>query len=52
MTCPSCRTENEMLFSVLSHTFICAEADCGFELEVDPRDAEVLLRHEEDLIFA
>ena len=52
MKCPICRSENEMLFSVLSHSFICQESHCGIELEVDPRDAEVLLQPEEELIFA
>lgn len=41
-----------MLFSVLSLSFICDEAHCGFELEVDVQDAEVLLRPEQDPIFA
>jgi hypothetical protein len=41
-----------MLFSVLSIGFICSEVNCGFEFEVDAHDAEVLLRPEQDLIFA
>jgi hypothetical protein len=52
MTCPSCRSENEMLFSALSSAFMCGEANCGFELEVDVQDAEVLLQPDQELIFA
>ena len=52
MICPSCRSENEMLFSVLSQSFICDEIDCGLELEMEAQDAEVLLLPEEELILA
>jgi hypothetical protein len=52
MTCPSCRSGNEMLFSPLSMSFICEEVPCGFELEVDPQTAEVLLQPELDLALA
>jgi hypothetical protein len=52
MICPSCRSQKEMLFSVLSLAFICSEVHCGFELEVEVRDAEALLKPEQDLIFA
>jgi len=41
-----------MVFSVLSHGFICQEADCGFELEMDWQDIAVLLQPEEELVFA
>jgi len=41
-----------MLFSALSLSFICDEAPCGFELEVDPETAEVLLQPELSLAFA
>jgi hypothetical protein len=41
-----------MLFSALSLSFICAEKDCGLEMDVDPQTAEVLLQEEEDLAFA
>ena len=41
-----------MLFSVLSLGFICSEANCGLEIQMDIRDAEVLLRPDQDLIFA
>jgi hypothetical protein len=52
MTCPKCQSENEMLFSALSLSFICDEPACGLELEVDERAAEVLLEPERDLTFA
>ena len=41
MICPKCGSGNEMLFSVLSVSFVCNEAPCGFELEVDTETAEV-----------
>ena len=38
MTCPNCRSENEMVFSALvSSGFICQEAECGFEFEMECR---------------
>jgi hypothetical protein len=52
MTCPSCRSENEMVFSALSQGFICQEADCGLEIELELHDVEVLLHPEEELVFA
>src|SRR4051812_18185305 len=52
MNCPNCKSENEMVFSVLSHGFLCQEADCGFEFEVDWHEAEVLLHPEEELVLA
>jgi len=53
MICPACRSKNEMLFSALSHGFVCQEADCGLEIEMEMQDAEVLLRQEEEeLTFA
>ena len=52
VTCPACRAENEMQFSALSLSFICAEEDCGLELDVDLHTAEILLQEEEDLAFA
>ena len=52
MTCPSCRSGNEMLFSALSLSFICDEAPCGFELAVDLHTAEVLLQSEVELTLA
>jgi hypothetical protein len=41
-----------MLFSALSVSFICHEEACGFELEVDPKTAEVLLQPDLDLALA
>jgi hypothetical protein len=32
-----------MAYSALSHTFICTESDCEFELEVDPAEAQEIL---------
>ena len=52
MTCPACKSENEMAFSPLSHGFVCQEPVCGLELELDMHDAEVLLHPEEELTFA
>ena len=52
MTCPSCRSENEMLFSALSLSFICEEEPCGLELAVDLHTAEVLLQPEVELTLA
>jgi len=52
MTCPSCRSGNEMLFSAMSLSFICEEEPCGLELSVDLHTAEVLLQPEVELIFA
>ena len=54
MTCPNCHSENEMVFSVLSHGFICQEADCGRELEMEREDLAVLfeLQPEAELVLA
>ena len=52
MICPRCRAENEMLFSALSQSFICDNQNCGFELELDPQDLEVLLQPQEELTLA
>ena len=43
MTCPHCKGENEMVFSVLSHGLMCQEGTCGFEIEMDWEDLAVLL---------
>jgi len=43
MTCPHCKSATEMVFSVLSHGFVCQEADCGLELEFDREDLVALL---------
>jgi hypothetical protein len=43
-----------MVFSVLSHGFVCQEADCGLELEMGWEDLAVLLDMQptEELVFA
>ena len=52
MTCPSCRSEKEMLFLVLCLSFVCQEAHCGLEIQMDSHDAEVILQPKENLTFA
>ena len=51
MICPSCKGEQEMLFSVLSLSFICLNSACGFEFHMDAHDAKVLLQPEEEPIL-
>ena len=50
MICPVCRSENEMAYSVLSFGFVCMESDCGFEVEVDPAEAQLVVATEEELV--
>ena len=50
MTCPTCRGENEMGYSALSHGFVCLETACGFELEIEPRQAQEVLELAEELV--
>jgi hypothetical protein len=50
MTCPGCKTENEMAYSTLSNGFICLEPNCGFELEMEPAQAMQVLEVEEELV--
>jgi hypothetical protein len=50
MICPACHTENEMAYSVLSHSFICLESACNFELEMEPVQAQLVLEPEEELV--
>jgi hypothetical protein len=50
MMCPSCRSENEMAYSALSHGFVCLESECGFEVEMDPDSAQQVLAPEEELV--
>ena len=50
MTCPACRSGNEMAYSTLSHSFICLEHACGFELEMEPLEAQQVLEPEEELV--
>ena len=51
MICPACRSENEMAYSVLAHSFICPTPECGLEVEVEQQDAEILLRLSEEFIL-
>ena len=50
MTCPVCGSTNEMAYSALFHGFTCLESDCGFELEMDPVQAQHVLEPEEELV--
>ena len=52
MICPSCRSDNEMAYSVLSHGFVCLEKDCGFELEVDMGEADAIFAPVPELVCA
>ncbi len=51
MICPNCRSENEMAYSVLSNGMICLEAGCGFEVEMEAREAQDVLETVEELVF-
>ena len=50
MICPGCQSENEMAYSVLSNSLVCLDPDCGFELEMDPVEAQQILETEEELV--
>jgi hypothetical protein len=50
MICPGCRNENEMAYSALSNSLVCLEPGCGFELEMDPLEAQQILETEEELV--
>ena len=50
MICPGCTSENEMAYSVLSHSFVCLEPSCGFEVEMDMVQAHQVLEPEEVLV--
>jgi len=50
MICPGCQNENEMAYSVLSNSLFCLEPECGFELEVEPLEAQQILETEEELV--
>src|SRR4051794_23359655 len=39
MTCPGCKSKNEMAYSILSHSLICLETSCGFEIEMSAVEA-------------
>ena len=50
MICPGCNGDNEMAYSVISNGFICLEPGCGFELEMEPVQAQEVLEPEEELV--
>jgi hypothetical protein len=50
MICPTCRSENEMAYSALSNGFVCLETACGFELEMEPIQAQEVLETQEELV--
>jgi hypothetical protein len=50
MDCPTC--SSEMAYSVLSHGFVCMESDCGFELEMDPAEAQLAMEPVGELTYA
>jgi hypothetical protein len=50
MICPSCNAETEMAYNILSNGFICMEPACGFEVEMEPAQAESILEPEEELV--
>jgi hypothetical protein len=50
MTCPVCGSRDEMAYSALSHAFTCMEPRCGFELEMEPIQAQQVLAPEEELV--
>jgi hypothetical protein len=50
MTCPACDSMNEMAYSILSNGFICLEQACGFELEMEPAQAQEVLEPEAELV--
>lgn len=50
MICPGCNSGNEMAYSVISNGFICLEPGCGFELEMEPVQAQDVLEPKEELV--
>ena len=50
MMCPGCSSENEMAYSALSNGFVCLEPNCGFELEMEPAQAQQALEPKEELV--
>ena len=40
-----------MAYSVLSHGLVCLESDCGFEVEMEARQAQEILENVEELVF-
>ena len=47
MICPMCNSGSEMAYSVISNGFICLASGCGFELEMEPVQAQQVLEPEE-----
>ena len=43
MICPTCSTEGEVVYSVISHGLICLAPGCAWEQEVDQENAAELL---------
>jgi hypothetical protein len=39
-----------MAYSVISNGFICLEPECGFELEMEPVQAQQVLEPEEEFV--
>ena len=50
MICPGCQNETDMAYSVLSNSLVCLDSECGFELEMDPVEAQQILETEEELV--
>jgi hypothetical protein len=50
MICPACCSDNEMAYSILCNSFICLESACGFEVEMEPVQAQQVLEPEEELV--
>ena len=50
MICPTCGSENEMAYSVLSNGLVCMETGCGFEEEMEAPQAHDILETEEELV--
>ena len=50
MTCPGCDSRSEMAYSTLSYSFICMEPACGYEVEMEPLEAQQVLEPEEELV--
>jgi hypothetical protein len=51
MICPICKSDSEMAYSVLSNGMVCLESDCGFEVEMEPSEAQEVLESVEELVF-
>jgi hypothetical protein len=43
MICPVCNSQYEMAYSSLSNSFVCLEPKCGFEMEISPANANLLM---------